>query len=194
MKDEIYFSFDIEADGPVPGLYSMLSIGICVAGRTVAGSYVEADPEEKTMYLEMQPISEDFVEAAMSVNKLNREHLRVHGVSPHDAMKRLSDWILGCAEDLNPVLVAYPSTFDWTFLSYYFHRFLGGALPVSFTRVCDVRTMLVVKSQSMFYTPTAQCLPPELLVERAGTHNGLIDAIEQARLFSSIHLWGGKCE
>lgn len=28
MKDEIYFCADIETDGPSPGQYSMLSIGI----------------------------------------------------------------------------------------------------------------------------------------------------------------------
>jgi ribonuclease T len=29
---EIYFSVDIEASGPIPGEYSMLSLGACLVG------------------------------------------------------------------------------------------------------------------------------------------------------------------
>jgi hypothetical protein len=33
MAAETYFSVDVEADGPIPGPYSMISVGVAVAGR-----------------------------------------------------------------------------------------------------------------------------------------------------------------
>jgi hypothetical protein len=192
LSEEIYLSFDIEADGPTPGLYSMLSIGMCVAGRTLNGIYKEQDPEAEKIYLELKPISENHLEVAMLINKLDRDRLALHGLAPEQAMRQLSYWILSVSDGFNPVLVAYPSTFDWPFLSYYFCRFLDGPPPVAFTRVCDIRTMLVVKSGSLFYTPTDQCVPAELLPKKANTHHALKDAVEQAHLFSAIHMWAGK--
>ena len=47
---ELYVAVDVEADGPIPGPYSMLSLGMAVAGRS-----------ELTFYTELQPISDDFV-------------------------------------------------------------------------------------------------------------------------------------
>lgn len=35
----LYISVDIEADGPIPGLYSMISFGAAVAGRQDGASY-----------------------------------------------------------------------------------------------------------------------------------------------------------
>ena len=46
---EIYVAVDIEADGPIPGLNSMLSFGMAVVGR-----------EDLFFYTEIQPISEQF--------------------------------------------------------------------------------------------------------------------------------------
>lgn len=45
MKPSLYISVDIEADGPIPGPYSMISFGAAVAGRQDADSYAPADPE-----------------------------------------------------------------------------------------------------------------------------------------------------
>jgi hypothetical protein len=30
MRPDVYFSVDVEADGPIPGPYSMLSVGVAV--------------------------------------------------------------------------------------------------------------------------------------------------------------------
>ena len=33
VRTDVYVSADIEADGPIPGPYSMLSLGMCIAGE-----------------------------------------------------------------------------------------------------------------------------------------------------------------
>ena len=50
MKAERYFSVDIETAGPIPGKYSMLSIGACVV-----------DDPSQSFYAELQPINMEFV-------------------------------------------------------------------------------------------------------------------------------------
>lgn len=41
QKEEIYISVDIEASGPIPGEYSLLSIGACVVNQTSQTFYAE---------------------------------------------------------------------------------------------------------------------------------------------------------
>lgn len=46
LKDEEFISVDIEASGPIPGEYSMLSIGAC-----------QVDNIDNAFYVELRPIS-----------------------------------------------------------------------------------------------------------------------------------------
>ncbi|MEU9375818.1 hypothetical protein AB0D94_18815 [Streptomyces sp. NPDC048255] len=49
-RPSLYLSVDIEADGPIPGPYSMISFGASVAGRQDGAVYTAADPEQRTFY------------------------------------------------------------------------------------------------------------------------------------------------
>ena len=53
---ELYIATDVEADGPIPGPYSMLSFGMAVVGRP-----------DLRFYTEVRPISEQFVPEALAV-------------------------------------------------------------------------------------------------------------------------------
>src|SRR5213593_2029962 len=110
MDDEaVYVSVDIEASGPIPGEYSMLSIGACEVGNI-----------EKNFYTEIQPISERFVKEALDVCGLSLEKLMKTGITPHDAMRKFADWINRTAGESKPVFVGYNAAFDWSFVNYYF--------------------------------------------------------------------------
>ena len=56
MNSELYFSVDIEIAGPIPGKYSMLSLGACVVGMP-----------DKSFYVELKPISKEFIPEAIKV-------------------------------------------------------------------------------------------------------------------------------
>lgn len=183
---EIYISFDVEADGPVPGRFSMLSIGMCVAGVFENGSYTAREPEAQTFYTELKPTTKDFVPAAVTASDLDRDRLLREGSAPDDAIARLIGWLGEVSQGYDLVLVAYPSTFDWPFLAYYLEVYSSTGSPVSFTRICDLRTMIVVKTGSLFYTPTPECLPPGIRL-RPHTHHALQDAVDQAHLFSAVY-------
>lgn len=55
-RSEIYISVDIEASGPIPGEFSMLSLGACIVGDT-----------GNTFYAELKPINDNFIKRAVDL-------------------------------------------------------------------------------------------------------------------------------
>ena len=108
-----YFSVDIEADGPVPGLYSMISFGAVL---------VEPDLN-KTFYAEIKPISDRWVPEALAVSGFTREQT-LEFVEPLTAMTRFEEWITQNTKG-RPIFIADNPGFDFAFINYYFHAFLG---------------------------------------------------------------------
>lgn len=114
MKNETFISVDIEASGPVPGEFSMLSLGACVVGATAENFYVE-----------LKPLSKRFDPEALAVAGFDLKHLTRTGVEPARAMQQFDVWIDHVKPfDSAAVFCAYPLAFDWMFVAYYFHRFL----------------------------------------------------------------------
>jgi DNA polymerase III epsilon subunit-like protein len=190
VRQEVYLSADIEADGPIPGPYSMLSVGLAVAGRRTGDEpLVPADPEAETFYRELKPISADFVPAALAVSGLDRERLVDEGEDPASAMADLTDWIAGRGG--RPILVAYPLAFDWMFLYWYLMRFTG-ASPFGHSGHLDMKTMYAVKADVPVGRSVKRLMPKSLLSTRRHTHHALDDAIEQAELFVNLSRWNGS--
>ena len=75
------------------------------------------------LYKELQPISDQFQEKALKVNRLDRARLCLEGELPATAMSETYRWVRDIAGTKKPVLVAYPLSFDWTWLYWYFIRF-----------------------------------------------------------------------
>ena len=126
-RAELYFSCDVETDGPIPGVYSMLSIGMAVCGRGDGDGFEPLDPELQTFYRELQPISERFEPEALAVSGLDRTRLAAEGGPPERAMGELDAWVREVAGQRKPIFVAYPLGFDWSFAHYYLVRYAGGA-------------------------------------------------------------------
>jgi hypothetical protein len=188
-RPDVYISADVEADGPVPGPYSMLSFGLCVAGRFDGTNFEAADPEANTFYVELQPISDDFEPDALAVAGLDRDRLRAEGESPEQAMDRATAWVAEVVGDHRPVLVGYPLEFDWMFLYWYFRRFAAAGSPFGHSSALDMKTMYTVKAKVVLAKATKRHMPKALLSTRPHTHNALDDAIEQAEMFANLFTW-----
>src|SRR6185437_1128064 len=67
MPTDLYISTDVEADGPIPGPYSMSSIGMVAAATFDGTTFTRLDLSER-FYRELKPISERFDEAAAAVS------------------------------------------------------------------------------------------------------------------------------
>ncbi len=111
---ELYVATDVEADGPIPGPYSMISLGMAVVGRP-----------ELNFYTEIKPISDDFVPEALAISGLDRDRLIQEAPTAIDAMKACADWLEGLRAFGKPVFLAGPAVFDGMFLHWYLMRFNG---------------------------------------------------------------------
>jgi hypothetical protein len=171
---EILVSVDIEADGPIPGVYSMLSLG---AARV--------DGAGKDFYVELQPVSTQFVPEALAVSGLDREVLARTGVEPGEAMRRFRQWL--AALDGRPVFASF-SSWDWLFVFYYLVRYAGDS-PFGHSSL-DMKSFYMGKYGTDWRETTKRAIGktrPHLL-EGLGphTHNALDDAREQAALLRRI--------
>jgi hypothetical protein len=105
---------DIEADGPMPGKYSMVCFGAIVVEPSLA----------KTFYGQTRPISDQFIPQALAVSGFSREqHLGFE--DPAIVMRRFGEW-LGQNSAGRPIFVSDNLAFDWQWINYYFHFFTGG--------------------------------------------------------------------
>ncbi|MGW5427158.1 3'-5' exoribonuclease domain-containing protein [Streptomyces sp. NPDC004059] len=190
VKPSRCISVDIEADGPIPGPYSMLSIGAAVAGTQDADGFTPADPEERTFYRELRPISAEFVPEALAVSGLDRDRLTAHGAEPAVALAEFSAWVGEVSASAQPVMCGYPASYDWTFLYWYLIRFTGES-PFGHSGCLDMKTLYATKAGLPLRAVAKGTMPRELLSRRRHTHHALDDAIEQAELLANLMAWPG---
>ena len=188
---DIYFSVDVETDGPIPGPYSLLSFGIVFAGSFDGSSFKRPDNYDNCFYRELKPISTSFEQHALDVNGLDRDRLLLHGSSPDEVMDQAAEWVMNFAPYGRPVLVAYPLSFDWSFLYWYFVRFGKIGSPFKHSRCFDIKTAFAIKAKLPIAESGRGQLPEELRSRHMHTHNALDDAIEQAQVFANIFEWEG---
>src|SRR5438874_2418916 len=91
-QEECYISVDIEASGPVPGIYSMLSLGACLVSATA-----------HTFYAELRPITEHAVPEALRVSGFTLDQLAHTGRDPQEAMEAFRKWVLEASTGMIPV-------------------------------------------------------------------------------------------
>lgn len=190
--EDVYISADVETDGPIPGPYSMLSFALVEIGRS-GGRALTRPAQPRSFYRELRPISSAFDPEALAVNGLDREQLKVSGLEPQRAMDDARDFVAEIASGGAPVLVAYPLSFDWSFLYWYFVRF-GGASPFKHSRGFDIKTAFAVKGRRTLVSSGRDKLPAELRPGLAHTHHALDDAREQAEIFARLFAWDGSGE
>lgn len=188
---DVYFSADVETDGPIPGPFSILSFALVYAGRFDGQRFERPKEFEQTFYRELKPISESFQPEALRVNGLDRERLCREGMSPKSAMTEASSWVKAIAGPKEAVLVAYPLCFDWTWLYWYFIQFSADGSPFGYSRCFDIKTAIAVKSGIPIIDAGRQKVVPKLRSNRVHTHHALDDAIEQAEIFANAFEWEG---
>ena len=174
QQKEILISVDVEASGPVPGEYSMLSLGACVVGDTGTSFYVE-----------LKPITRNIEPEAIIVAGFDLDDLEKRGVEPARAMADFESWVVSVTpRDALPVFVAYPIAFDWMFVAYYFHRFLGRN-PFGVAGL-DVKSFYAGMMGTPFVASGKREMEPQFTADLELTHNAREDAMAQAKLFERL--------
>jgi hypothetical protein len=191
---DVYFSADVETDGPIPGPFSMLSLALVYAGRFDGVRFERPADYSTTFYRELRPISDDFQPEALKINGLDRAKLSREGSAPEVAMAEASEWVRDVAGGAEPVLVAYPLSFDWSWLYWYFMRFVPTGSPFNHSRAFDIKTAFAVKAGIPVSQAGRANLAPELRSHVAHTHNALDDARGQAEIFANLFEWRGTID
>jgi len=104
---------DIEADGPIPGDYSMVSFGAVIVEPGLS----------RTFYGQLKPISDKWVAQALKVSGHSREETLGFD-EPSDVMQAFSDWLKEQCQG-KMIFISDNNGFDWQFINWYFHHFLG---------------------------------------------------------------------
>jgi hypothetical protein len=178
-RPEVYVSTDVEADGPIPGPHSMISLGSAAfrADGTLLGTWAAnllplegAAPDPDTeRWWESHP-------EALAATRTDRR-------PPAEAMPAYAAWV--GALPGSPVFVAYPVGFDFTFVYWYLVRFTGGSI---FGQAgLDMRSFAMALLRRKFRHSGKRAWPshwhpPDL----RHTHVALDDALEQGRQFCAM--------
>jgi hypothetical protein len=190
-KVDAYFSADVETDGPIPGPFSILSFALVYAGSFDGQHFQRPHSYEQKLYKELRPISADFEPEALRVNGLDRTRLCVEGEAPEKAMTEACHWVKSTTGAAQPVLVAYPLSFDWSWLYWYFIRFSAEGSPFAYSRCFDIKTALAVKASIPISEAGRSRVDPSLRSSHAHTHHAIDDAIAQAEIFANVFEWEG---
>lgn len=187
-RPEVFVSIDIETDGPVPGVNSMLALGAAAfLPRSDDGTAWEMTG---TWYSTLLRLPEgmsnpdtmvwwDTQPAALAEVMSNRRLAR-------DAIPEFRLWCKSLPG--KPVAVAWPAAFDFAFVNYYCHRFAEGN-PLGFACL-DIRSY----ANGLAGYPSYYGLPEDEIRKMAGEidttglcpHVAVDDAIEQGRLFMAL--------
>lgn len=108
-----YIVVDVEADGAIPHKYSMVCFGAVIVEPSLT----------KTFYGKTKPISDEWDDSALEISGFSREvHERFD--NPEKVMKDFAEWIIKNSKG-SPVFVSDNPAFDWQWINYYFHTYLG---------------------------------------------------------------------
>ena len=180
---EMYFSVDIEADGPIPGPNSMIALAAAAFDRegNMVGVF-EANLKELPD-AEQDPNTMKF----WSRNKEAWEACRKNPGDPEEVMKRFHKWVTATAKKFNckPVLVAFPAGFDFTFVYWYLIRFVKHS-PFSFSAL-DMKTFAMFLINCEYRKVTKNRMPDRWMsATHKHTHKAIDDAIEQGHIFMNM--------
>jgi len=110
----IWISVDVEADGPIPGDYSMTEVGAVIVEPSL----------DRTFHGKLRPISNKWVPGALAVSGYSREET-MNFDNPQTVMENFAAWLNEASGGKRVGFIADNNGFDWMFCCWYFHHFTG---------------------------------------------------------------------
>ena len=173
LNTEVYISVDVEASGPCPPAYSMLSIGACLVGNS-----------EASFYAELRPISEQVVAEAIRVVGKPLEYFTKNGREAKAVVGEFEEWIKSVSRGRSPVFVGFNAAFDWAFVNWYFHTYLGrnpfGIGPL------DIKSYFMGLMGGSWEDTRSSRIPEMFKGPAVQTHNALDDAKSQSQMLEKM--------
>jgi DNA polymerase III alpha subunit (gram-positive type) len=186
MSREVFFCVDIEASGPVPALYNMVSLGAVAVRRDQGGAWCA---EDERFYVELKPMAPGFDAGAMKVHGLTRAHLEKEGIASDEAMRRLTAFAEARLRGSGgrPVFVGHNAVFDWSFVSWYYEKF---SLPNPFGyKALDSKSLAMGRLGIGWFETNKERLESLLALpaqDKEQTHRADYDAWYQALILCAL--------
>lgn len=154
-------SIDIESDGPLLGVNSMVCFGAVIVD----------DKLDKTFYGQTKPISKMYDPSALSVSGFTRkEHEKFD--NPEDVFKEFNLWIKSNIKG-NPILISDNNGYDASWINWYFLTYCGkNPFGWSSRRIGDLYCGLVKDGYARW----------KYLRKTKHTHNPVDDALGNAEV------------
>lgn len=185
MADAItYMCIDIEASGPVPGLFNMVSLGIVPVRQGSDGKWFVDSIE---LYQEYQPIFPGWDPGAEKIFQIPRSHLEKEGLEIKPAMEALRDWAKGNSKKTRCVFVGHNAPFDWSFVAYYF-AYCGMDNPFGYNAL-DTKALAMGKLDLGWLETSKENLQKKLALREQDdklVHNAVYDARYQAEILAAL--------
>ncbi|AKH37828.1 MULTISPECIES: 3'-5' exonuclease [Nitrosomonas] len=173
-KREVFISVDVETSGPIPGKYSLLTIGACVVFD-----------DTMTFTCKLKPTNRNADPEALAITGLSLDTLEREGIAAAEAIQMFYDWVLHVAgSDGTPIFVGFNAAFDWSFINYYFHYYIDKN-PFGFAAL-DIKSLYMGFTKCSWDQTKSSQISSNLKPKLIATHDALQDARYQAELFRLI--------
>lgn len=104
---------DVESDGPIPPDFSMVCFGAVVVDEFL----------NKTFYGRTRPITSRYNEETLKISGFSR--IQHEGFDdPKEVMTEFLTWLDKSSKG-RPIFISDNPCYDWQWINYYFHHFLG---------------------------------------------------------------------
>ncbi len=110
-----YIVVNVESDGPIIGLHSMVCFGAVV---------VDEDGLKKTFYGQTEPLTKNYDPNALAISGFTREEHEKFD-HPMRVFLAFKKWLVENTTG-QPVLISDNNGYDASWINYYFHTFTGG--------------------------------------------------------------------
>jgi hypothetical protein len=107
-----YFVVDVEADGEMVGLHSIVCFGA-----------VKVSDTSKTFYGKIRPLTGEYRPDALAVSGFTR-HEHEQFDDPYKVMADFEAWLLENS-DGKPTFISDNVAFDWQWINWYMHKYCG---------------------------------------------------------------------
>lgn len=182
-----WFCVDLEANGPVPGLYDMVSLGAVVVAPGAGGHLATG----ATFYAEIKPQAPRFDARAAAIHGLDQAALARDGLPRHEFCQRLASWVgAHTVPGTEPVFVGHNAPFDWSFVAW---TYAADDLPNPFGYKAMCTKSLATGALNVHWLDSHKGmlserlpLPPE---DRSQKHRADYDALYQAQILIALLEW-----
>jgi len=188
---ETYISIDVETNGPIPGEYSMLSLGSVALNKKgeILGKF----------YKKLKPIKNAGEHPQTMIfwgkNKEAYKEATSNSEDPKKVIEAYIKWLEKIKKDSNSelVFVGWPITFDFMFIYWYIIKFVRKyqkqnflEMPISWHGI-DIRAFAMAHLKKPYSETREYLLPKKFFAKtKKHTHKAVEDAEYQGMIFINI--------